>query len=262
MTKENGLPPDIDSIIVKIQKLLSLSDSPNENEAAQAAAKATELLQKYNLSMETVDSSKIGETGKVERQRHKYAKSKRRTRWEVDLSSAVADANFCKCLYGFYHITFIGKPHNIKVARYMFEQLAERLYWIVYEKTQEWGKETKQQMADEQGWNVKDIDARSDIYPHPTTWRANWLDGAVSGINRQLFEQRRTFEKSSKKANALMVITGKEIEAFMEENYPKLGSISFDYGGAYDAYNRGHSYGREMSISKGIESSGGSKKLK
>ena len=47
---------DMNNIKDKIQKLLSLSKSPNEHEAAMALQKAQDLLKKYNLSMEEVFS--------------------------------------------------------------------------------------------------------------------------------------------------------------------------------------------------------------
>ena len=43
MTKEE--------VLSKVRKLFELSNSPNENEAALAAAKARELLARYNLSI-------------------------------------------------------------------------------------------------------------------------------------------------------------------------------------------------------------------
>ena len=44
-----------DQIIERIQKLLSLANSDNENEAQLAASKANELLTKYNLSLQEVE---------------------------------------------------------------------------------------------------------------------------------------------------------------------------------------------------------------
>jgi hypothetical protein len=45
---------DITEIVDKIRKLLSLANSPNENEAGAAASKAAELLQKHNLEIDDI----------------------------------------------------------------------------------------------------------------------------------------------------------------------------------------------------------------
>ena len=44
-------------VIVRIQKLLALAESPNESEAALAAARANELLEKHNLSLHVVEDT-------------------------------------------------------------------------------------------------------------------------------------------------------------------------------------------------------------
>lgn len=43
------------SIMEKIQKLLSLANSDNENEAKMATARANELLIKYNLNLQQIE---------------------------------------------------------------------------------------------------------------------------------------------------------------------------------------------------------------
>lgn len=60
-------------LIEKIQKLISLSDSPNENEAKAAMAKAQELMLKHNIDMRFVedhDSEYINELSETFKREH------------------------------------------------------------------------------------------------------------------------------------------------------------------------------------------------
>ena len=52
----------MENIKEKIQKLLNLATSDNEHEAALALAKATELMNKWNLDQATVQGTKIETT--------------------------------------------------------------------------------------------------------------------------------------------------------------------------------------------------------
>jgi putative NIF3 family GTP cyclohydrolase 1 type 2 len=74
-------------ILDRIQKLIALSTSPNENEAAVAAEKAQALLIEHNLSMADVKAPTPGKTMKA------------------DIHS------------------FVGEPHNAAVATMMFQYL-------------------------------------------------------------------------------------------------------------------------------------------
>ena len=48
-----------EQVVSKVRKLFELSNSSNENEAALAAAKARELLSRYNLSMADLPTDDI-----------------------------------------------------------------------------------------------------------------------------------------------------------------------------------------------------------
>jgi len=76
--------------IRKIQKLLALSNSPNENEAALAMAKAQELLDRENLSM-----SEIKEADSVDIQSSQVYSKGRYPYWEGFLFSRLAKKLDC-----------------------------------------------------------------------------------------------------------------------------------------------------------------------
>lgn len=90
-------------IIEKIRKLLRLSCSRNEHEAAAAAAKAQELLSKYNLSM---DSSSSPNNPTELRASRAFKKTRQRLEtWAFSLASGVSRAFDCK----YYHDPDVGE---------------------------------------------------------------------------------------------------------------------------------------------------------
>lgn len=136
-----------DDVIEKVQKLLSLASSPNEHEAAVAAAKAHELLTRYNLSIEDVDQSRLSEEyGVVEKDNgrlsepledfyifallHKFFYVKvitnvRRSAYYSDVWSSrkgrmVEKKRFRAAGYKFQ---LVGRKHNVQVARYVYDFL-------------------------------------------------------------------------------------------------------------------------------------------
>lgn len=95
-------------IIIKIQKLLALSKSSNQNEAQNAMLKAQKLLIKYKLSLQEVESFSK-ENVKIEdfRTEQKF----RGKSWKSNLAKVIAD-NF-RCFMYF-------NTENYKVHRVCF----------------------------------------------------------------------------------------------------------------------------------------------
>lgn len=123
-------------IVERVKKLLALSASSNEHEAALAAEKAQELLAAHNLSMSEVET-KDSEGGQITETGTDYQHPKV---WERPLRHAVARLYFCTyyCAQGTFsgkrqerHFT-VGEPHNITVAVLMADYLVktvDRLAW-------------------------------------------------------------------------------------------------------------------------------------
>lgn len=115
------------SIVARIQKLLALASSSNEHEAALAAERAADLLQKHNLSMDelrTEDaSSSIG---------HGTPYTKAGSPWIRYLWQSVAKLNFCGYAYSTanhrtYHYV-IGTQANVTATTLMAEYLTAKVY--------------------------------------------------------------------------------------------------------------------------------------
>lgn len=110
----------------KIEKLLALQESPNEHEAAIAAAKLSDLLTRHNLDLaEVVDGSN------EQAERFYVYPSNRVPTWRFLLFTAIADVNYCECVLhkrssanGLY---FYGRPTNVMTANLLCEYLCQAI---------------------------------------------------------------------------------------------------------------------------------------
>lgn len=107
-----------DTIIEKIKKLLRLAGSSNEHEAALAAARAQELLAKYNLNeTDFSDYEPPIEAGVVS-----VKTVKKPAPWVHLLAAAVAGAFDCRYFHRPYvgEVCFVGVDLDHEVASYTF----------------------------------------------------------------------------------------------------------------------------------------------
>ena len=117
-------------IVDRIRKLLALSASPNENEAALAAERAQELIAEHMVSMSEIGQAAKGGADKIGVD-NTFMTSARP--WRRQIGVALADLYFCK--YGFQPMrkpgkkriydahTFVGTESNRQVVQVMFAYL-------------------------------------------------------------------------------------------------------------------------------------------
>lgn len=118
----------MENIKEKIQKLLNLATSDNEYEASMALAKATELMNKWNLDKETVLGQKI-EKIDIEMPFYKWTTENQKL---VAILSKLCDGY---CLYAtgnkkfghFAKIVLSGRPRDLENFRYLFDFLDKKL---------------------------------------------------------------------------------------------------------------------------------------
>ncbi|MDD2898323.1 MAG: DUF2786 domain-containing protein [Desulfuromonadaceae bacterium] len=115
-TKEKQLVAS--PIIEKIRKLLALSRSSNEHEAALAASHAQRLLSEHNLAMADIEpDNKPDSADRVE-----TAVSKTLPKWVRHLSAGVCTAFDCQAIHNpaAGKLTFIGVGADVQIAVYTF----------------------------------------------------------------------------------------------------------------------------------------------
>ncbi len=119
----------MENIKEKIQKLLNLATSDNEHEAALALAKATELMNKWNLDQATVQGTKI-ETTEIYMPFYKWTSENQVL---VNLLAKLCDGF---CLFGsgnkqqdrFAKILISGRPRDLENFRYLYDFINTKMW--------------------------------------------------------------------------------------------------------------------------------------
>ena len=107
--------------ISKAQKLLRLAESPNENEAALAAAHTKRILTEFNLTVIEVNE----ETGGIGYVKEFTVKIEKYEQWIQELLNTIKVIYTCDIFLGrdLLTVVFIGEETNAKIAAYVFEYL-------------------------------------------------------------------------------------------------------------------------------------------
>lgn len=116
---------DLERIKAKIAKLLALAESDaNEHEAANAAAKARTLMDKYQLDL--LDIQPQSEREDIVEQSHPYMAG-RWPVWMASMASSVATLNDCYVVYGTYgaakQLVFRGFASDVTLSMEMYDYL-------------------------------------------------------------------------------------------------------------------------------------------
>lgn len=164
MTKEE--------VLSKVRKLFELSNSPNENEAALAAAKARELLGKYNLSVADLPADDANNVLAPKEASVRVGRAVQS--WVKGLLFHVAQGFECEHIIRRRQgsstiLSFIGTPADAEVAIYTFQFLYRQLARFVERALPRLKMENRR-------WSTAAL-------------RHAYLDGAVKRIGERLREQ-------------------------------------------------------------------------
>lgn len=241
---ENNIPQNL---VDKIHKLIALRDNagtPAESE--NAAMRISEILMKYNLDMETVQSQ--GATKKevpVEEIRTDLneLQSKTEANWVASLYGVIARYNLCMAIHNTSRapgnqgtITIIGKKHNIEIVDYLVGAL------ITMIRTAE-----KKTYSTYQG-----IEKRN-------TFRRGFLRGCVSGIKQKLAEQEREQINSleiGKQVNALMVVNSRQLQEYVDIKFGRLKQGTSTRLSGQSGLQMGRAAGYGMKVGAGLNAAG------
>ena len=229
------------ALIRKIKKLLALSTSPNEYEAAAATAKAQEILFKYNLELGDVELlSKEGENIASPVREHPFSEIEgHATHWQTRLATAVAKTSLCVPLsqrrrrlgddgqmHDYERLVFVGRPMDIELAKLTLDFLTEKVL-----------KLAKAYLAESVGEG--DHPGSKNTYRNYSSMREAYLDGLTAAIALRLnalFLARRNAGENSK---SLVVRREAEIEDYLTEKHggalPKTRSLHREMNAALEA---------------------------
>jgi hypothetical protein len=162
-----------DTLISKVRKLLQLSTSSNANEAALAAAKAQELIDRHNLSATMLALEDAAPVDTLDEPIQDFYTAgapldsqKTAQTWRGRLAVTISRLNGCRVYTAGGDIALVGRPTDAETVRYLYGYITREIERL----TNEFGK----------GMG--------------TSWRNNFRLGAVQGVKSKLYESRKTFE--------------------------------------------------------------------
>lgn len=218
------------NIVERIRRVLALTNSSNEHEAAVAAVMAERLLHKYNLDIAQVikaDTEGLDITVGEKRYDLPWAPSK----WKYHLAFAIADVNFCKIVYWnskYLHAAkFIGREHNVEAS-------VEILDWIIRQILK---------LADDD----KIINKRSWKY------RQSYVFGCFITVRNRLNDEFSRMQAESNDGTSLILINDVAVEKFYNKKHPRVRSSSLGCGVrslSGSGYDSGRAAGETVNIGR------------
>lgn len=212
------------NIIIKIKKLLALSESSNEYEAKVAMLKAQELLAKHKLSLKEIE-----EHEDINVMEGKTNITFRQGKWKGKLADLIAENFGC---YHYYRtnrthtIIFMGKDEDVTVCKMVLEYAVDSINSVVNRLRYQYRKE---------GYSTKGLEN-------------DYALGFIEGLEYAFEEQKQENQEWG-----LVLARDKEVvEAYEKKEF--IGSINTNtnFQGFNEAYFKGVEDGEKFSISDKI----------
>lgn len=216
-------------IVEKIQKLLALSKSSNENEAQLSLLKAQELLVKHKLSLKEVKEFKINNSSIKEKiSAITFTKAK----WKALLASVIAENFGCYFYLMTYQtntIVFFGREEDTTICNivleYAIDCIRSKVNKLRYMHTQ-------------RGYSTKGIEN-------------DFALGFIAGLQKRFEEQ-----KHKNKEWGLVLVKDKEVtEAYKSKSFTKTLDGKVGLKRAKNLYELGYKEGKSFSITDKIATS-------
>jgi len=207
-----------EKVLELIQKCLNLGKSPNEYEAAAAMAKASELLERYNLSLADIRREETTATDQTKMV--KITVPVGNSEWKRDLLNLIATQYFCRTVISGKNLHFLGREVNVYAALTVGA-------WIVPQLE-----------------NIAFFESHTYDGPIPKLrYRNSILFGAISIIRQRMREERDERVAHSSNLNALIVNLFAETTSYLHKQFPRLGK---HYGSQTSLSGEGYARGRTV----------------
>src|SRR5690242_21915453 len=114
------------SLQTKLQRILALTTSPNENEAAVAMEMLQKLLTQHNLSIADLETRGQKAPGIHDKA---FDLGKAAFKWKLNLASVIADHYYCHPLVDYTQksVRFVGRPDNVDSLTALYRWIIEQI---------------------------------------------------------------------------------------------------------------------------------------
>lgn len=220
----------------KVRKLMRLSESANQNEAALAAAKAQEIIDRFKIEKFSLeydeDKSRADEPIKDFGFDPIDNSSTQRVTWKIRLAGSIARENQCKAYSTRGRVCLVGRASDVNTVRYLY------------------------------AWMVREVEqlSKRDCAGCGRTYHNNYKIGCVETIANRLHAQRSETIKAVKHEavnpmalmridQSLQVIEkrSKEVTDWVK-SHMSLRSVSSNSSYNHSAREAGRRAGREVNL--------------
>jgi hypothetical protein len=230
-------------ILIKIEKLLALAQSNNENEAFLAMEKANQLIEKYNF--ERINLTRSSEyTYKIITHKKKRVENYQRRICSILQNHYYVDIIYCRQYDALANETYktielFGTIENVTIAEYVYFFLLNSL---------------------EPLWKTHQLNNKTTGSKKRSYW-LGLLDGFRDKLDKSITARHQSKAISKiKPSHALVLVEDSKLDDFLRKRHPKIRSTSHK-GGKIDPgnYNAGFSDGKNIIINKGINKNDGNR---
>lgn len=195
---------DNNKIVDRCRKLLALTESPNEHEAALAMETLNRFLTEHNLSIADLEKkgAKAPPVGE-----HGYDLGKAAFKWKLDLAEGIAEHYYCAAIVNrkIKTISFVGRPDNVEALQMLYA-------WVI-DQIKELSRKSRREHFDATGEHID-----------PLRWQLQFGEGIVPRLIDRLKEMKtRAEEDMSRDAfgnvTALAVHHQSEVSDFLEKEH-------------------------------------------
>lgn len=219
---------DQEKMLEKVRRLFELAKSSNQFESEAAAAKAQELLFKYNLDMGMLAEKEVPYV-KVE------MKLKNRAKWAGTLLNTIGRANGCFVVHmttmGDQYYNVVGQRHSIEVMEYSYQQMEKRIRWL-----------------SEVAWDIYLGDDPEGMY------KESFCFGAVDALKRKLDTQVK-MQTTAPESKAVVLKQDAALMEAVKGWFPALG-YSRRQTVSGDGWYEGKRAGNVLNVNPGLHGGG------
>lgn len=191
-------------VMDRIQKVLAITNSPNEQEAASAAAMLSRMLEEHNLSMADIEAKGAKGPG-IRQSGHDLGKAA--FKWKMDLAEGIAEFYYCAPLVDrkTKTVAFVGRPENVEALTALYSWVIDQIRAIATTE--------RRSHYDATGEHID-----------PLRWQLGFGEGAVDRLIDRLRELKARQQEDLShdqmgNVTAMVIHRQSEVSDYLEEKF-------------------------------------------
>lgn len=229
-----------EEIILKIKKLLNLSEGAKEinslEEAETAIKLANTLMLKYNISLIDVNNVENNNFKINFSEKLSFEDTYLKTIWKYKLLKVLAVNNLCEVTFNKKSKLqqILGEEFNVRIVEYLYNFLLNKIP-VIFENTY---------------YNLNNFKLKQSL--SKKEYLAQYLEGFIEGLKIKLNQQFNDLKSSDDKFNSLIKINDYHIKNYIKNNC-RVISLKNTTISNTEVFNKGLNDGKNVKLNKGID---------